>query len=315
MNAAFLEIVRPYTAGDPMKIGARWTHRSLRGIAAELKRRGFRVSVPVVRQLLRQNGLGRRKALKKRSFKHHPHSDPQFENIAHLRALYESAGNPIFSIDTKKKELIGDLYREGRAYTEKTIETLDHDFPSYASGAIYPHGLYDLQRNHGHINLGISHDTSAFACDSIAFGWEHYGRPHYPHATSLLLLCDGGGSNSASRYVFKYGLEQLADRIGLEIRVAHYPPYKSKYNPIEHRFFPHVTRACQGVIFISVATAIEHMAKTRTNQGLTSSVHLLKGEYPTGEKAPKNYKKNMRIVFDEELPKWNYRAIPSKKGS
>ena len=315
MNAAFLEIVRPYTAGDPMKIGARWTNRSLREIAAELKRRGFRVRVPVVRQLLHQNGLGRRQALKKRSFKHHPHRDPPFENSARLRALYESAGNPIFSIDTQKKELIGDWYRDGRAYTEETIDTLDHDFPSSSSGAIYPHCRYDLQRNHGHIHLGISHDTSAFACDSIAFGWEHYGHPHYPQATSLLLLCDGGGRNSASRYVFKYGREPLADRIGLEIRVAHDPPYKSKYHPIEHRFFPHVTRACQGVIFTSVATAIEPMAKTRTNQGLTSSVPLLKGEYPTGEKAPQNYKKNMRIVFDEELPKWNYRAIPSKKGS
>ena len=242
-------------------------------------------------------------------------SDRQFQNIARLRADYEKAGNPIFSIDTKKKELIGDLFREGHAYTQQTIETLDHDFPSFASGVVYPHCLYDVQRNHGHINLGTSHDTSEFACDSIAFGWEHYGRLHYPHATSLLMLCDGGGSNASNRHVFKYGLEKLVDRIGLEIRVAHYPPYKSKYNPIEHRFFPHVTRACQGVIFISVETALGKMAQTSTTEGLTTTIHLLNGEYPVGQKAPKNYKKNMRIVFDEELPAWNYRAVPTKQGS
>jgi Rhodopirellula transposase DDE domain len=310
-----LEVVTPYIAGDPMQAGALWTNLSLRRLAAELTQRGFRVSPPVVVQLLHKHRLGRRKALKKRAFKHHPHSDRQFQNIARLRTLYEQAGNPIFSIDTKKKELIGDLFREGHTYTQETIETLDHDFPTLASGVIYPHCIYDLGRNHGHINLGISHDTSEFACDSLAFAWEHYGRSRYPRATSLLLLCDGGGSNAANRYVFKYGLEKLADQIGLEIRVAHYPPYKSKYNPIEHRFLPHVTRACQGVIFISVETALEKMAQTRTTKGLTTTVHLLEGEYPTGQKAPKNYKKTMRITFDEDLPKWNYRAVPAKQGS
>jgi Rhodopirellula transposase DDE domain len=315
LDAAFLDIVRPYTAGDPMKAGTLWTNLSLRRMAVELAQRGFHVSVPVVVQLLHKHRLGRRKALKKRSFKHHPHSDRQFQNIARLRTLYEQAGNPIFSIDTKKKELIGDLFRAGHAYTQETIETLDHDFPSYATGVIHPHCIYDIQRNHGHINLGISHDTSEFACDSVALAWQHYGCVHYPRATSALLLCDGGGSNAANRYVFKYALENLADRIGLEIRVAHYPPYKSKFNPVEHRFLPHVTRACQGVIFISVATALEKMAQTSTSQGLTASVHLLDGEYPTGQKAPKNYKKTMRIVFDDELPAWNYCAVPTKKGS
>ncbi len=315
LDAAFLEIVRPYTAGDPMQAGVLWTNLSLRRLATELSQRGFRVSVPVVVQLLHKHRLGRRKALKKRSFKHHPHSDRQFQNIARLRALYEKAGNPIFSIDTKKKELIGDLFREGRTYTQRTIETLDHDFPSFADGVIYPHCIYDIQRNHGHINLGISHDTSEFACDSVALAWEHYGCLQYPRATSVLLLCDGGGSNAANRYVFKYALEKLANRIGLEIRVAHYPPYKSKFNPVEHRFLPHVTRACQGVIFISVETAIEKMRQTRTTQGLTTTVHLLEGEYPTGQKAPQNYKKTMRIVFDDDLPAWNYRAVPTKQGS
>ncbi len=315
LDAAFLEVVHPFTAGDPMQEGVLWTNLSLRQMAAALARHGFRVSVPVVVQLLKKHHLGRRKALKKRSFKHHPDSDRQFQKIAGLRAQYEAAGNPVFSIDTKKKELIGNLFREGETYTQATIETLDHDFPAYASGVIHPHALYDVLRNHGHINLGISSDTSEFACDSIAFAWEHYGHPHYPKATSLLLLCDGGGSNASNRYVFKYALKKLADRINLEIRIAHYPPYKSKFNPIEHRFFPHVSRACQGVIFISTKIALTKMAETSTSQGLTTTVRLLEGDYPTGQKAPKDYKKTMRICFDDELPKWNYCAVPSKQGS
>jgi hypothetical protein len=315
LDAAFLDIVRPHTAGDPMRQGVLWTNLSLRRLAKELAARGFRVSVEVVSQLLDKHQLGRRKALKKRSQKHHPQRDRQFQIIAHYRSLYERSANPILSIDTKKKELLGNLFRTGHLYTQRIVETLDHDYPSLASGVVYPHGLYDVQRNHGHLNVGTSHDTSQFACDSIAYWCEHFRPSLYPHATSLLALCDGGGSNAANRYVFKYALEKLADQIGLEIRVCHYPPYESKYNPIEHRFFPHVTRACDGIIFHNVETALEAMANATTTKGLTTTVHLLSGDYRTGEKAPDNYKKTMQIVFDEELPKWNYRAIPSKTGS
>jgi hypothetical protein len=315
LDAAFLEIIRCHTAGDPMREGVLWTNFSLRRLARELAKRGFRVNVEVVAQLLDKHHLGRRKALKKRSHKRHPQKDRQFQIIAQYRESYEKSGNPILSIDTKKKELIGNFFRAGHTYTQKIVETLDHDFPSLASGVIYPHGLYDLIRNHGHLNLGTSHDTSQFACDSIAHWCEHFGRSFYPNATSLLALCDGGGSNAANRYVFKHALENLADRVGLEIRVCHYPPHESKYNPIEHRFFPHVSRACEGIIFNTVATALESMAEASTTQGLTTTVHLLEGDYKTGEKAPKNYKKIMRIVFDEELSKWNYRAIPAKQGN
>jgi hypothetical protein len=315
LDAAFVEVVQPHIAGDPMRAGVLWTNLSLRRLAKELARRGYRVSVKVVIQLLAKHRLGRRKALKKRAHKHHPQRDRQFHIITQYRKLYEAAGNPIISFDTKKKELIGNIHRNGHIYTQTVFETLDHDFPSLASGVIYPHGLYDLQRNHGHLNIGTSHDTSQFACDSIAFWWDTFGRKHYPHATSVLLLCDGGGSNAANRYVFKFGLEQLAQRLGVELRVSHYPPYESKYNPIEHRFFPHVTRACAGVIFHAVETALEKLAQASTTKGLTTTVHLLKGDYPTGDRAPKGYKKTMRIQFDDDLPRWNYRAVPLKQGS
>lgn len=315
LDAAFADLVRDYTAGDPMRPGVRWTNLSLRRIRAALVERGFRVGRTAVARLLRRHHFGRRKAQKKLSAKRHPHRDRQFRMIARLRAEYEASPNPILSVDTKKKEFVGNLFREGRLYTRATVETLDHDFPTSASGVAYPHGIYDLKRNVGHINLGTSHDTSRFACDSLGYWWETYGRPAYPDSRRMLLLCDGGGSNASKRYVFKYHLERLADRLGLEIRVAHYPPYCSKYNPIEHRFFPHVTEACRGLLLTSVEVTCRAMARASTRQGLKTTVHVLEGDYPTGEGYPEGYREQMRIRFDEDLPVWNYRAIPAKLDS
>jgi hypothetical protein len=315
LGDAFAAVLRDYTAGDPMRPGVRWTNLSLRRIRIDLIKRGFRIGVKSVAKLLRREGFGRRQAQKKLSGKRHPQRDQQFRKIARLRAEYENSPNPIISVDTKKKEFVGNLYRAGRLYTQETILTLDHDFPSLAQGVVFPHGIYDPKRNVGHINLGTSHDTSRFACDSVGHWWGQHGRAAYPQALSILLLCDGGGSNSSRRYLFKYHLEQLADRLQVEIRVAHYPPGCSKYDPIEHRFFPHVTRACQGVVFTTIELIQKKMAETRTETGLRATVEILLGDYPTGEKVPDGYKKSMRIVFDEELPAWNYRAVPKKPGS
>ena len=209
--------------------------------------------------------------------------------------------------------MIGNLYRPGTLYTQATVETLDHDFPSLAEGVVIPHGIYDLQRNHGYVNLGTSHDTSEFACDSLRQWWQVYGRLAYPAATSLLILCDGGGSNSARTYLFKAALEKLVQDTGLEMRIAHYPPYTSKYNPIEHRLFPHLTRACQGVIFTSVDVVQELMAKATTKTGLEVSVNILNKEYATGRKVAADFKEQMGIIFDADLPQWNYR-LPPREG-
>jgi DDE family transposase len=296
-----------------MREGVKWTNLTPAQIAQRLAEKGTPVSVPVVRQLLQRHGYVKRKAQKRLATRQHKDRDQQFRNIARLRAEYEASANPILSIDTKKKELLGNLYRAGKLFTKEELRTLDHDFPSDAEGVIIPHGLYDLKRNHGHVNLGSSHDTSRFACDSIAWWWHRHGSVNYPKATSLLLLCDGGGSNSASRYVFKAGLQELADDLGIEIRVAHYPPGCSKYNPIEHRLFPHVTRACQGVVFVSLPLVKELMERTATKTGLWVSVDLLAGDYPAGEKAPAGFKEAMKIAFDELLPRWNYRALPQPR--
>jgi hypothetical protein len=214
------------------------------------------------------------------------------------------------SIDTKKKELLGTFYRDGKIYTRQALLAYDHDFPSYAEGVVIPYGIYDLKRNTGYISVGTSKDTSEFACDSIAWWWTEHGRTLYPGADSRCLLCDGGGSNSASKYLFKEDLQKRSDRLGMEIRVTHYPPYCSKYNPIERRLFCHLTRACQGVLFDSVATVKRLLEKTQTSTGLRVIVEVLDKVYQTGRKYTEGFKENMRILFDDLLPKWNYRAIP-----
>lgn len=239
------------------------------------------------------------------------HRNAQFEKITRLKASYQAAGNPVISMDTKKKEYVGNFYRDGHAYTRETLVAFDHDFNSFAEGIIIPHGLYDLLHNTGYINLGTSKDTSEFACDSLRNWWYNQGQVDYPQATSLLLLCDGGGSNNARHYVFKSDLQHLANEIGIEIRIAHYPPYASKYNPIEHRLFPHVTRACQGVLFKSVELVKHLMERTHTQPGLKVTVQIIDKLYQTGRKVADDFKHNMPIIFDEHLPQWNYRAVPN----
>jgi Rhodopirellula transposase DDE domain len=186
----------------------------------------------------------------------------------------------------------------------------DHDFPSLAIGVVIPHGLYDLNDNIGFIQIGTSHDTSEFACDSIRYWWNNYGKNRYKLATSILLLCDGGGSNSSRHYVFKEALQQLVNEIGIEIRITHYPPYTSKYNPIEHRLFPHISRVCKGVIFDSVNTVSELMAKATTQKGLKVFTTIIDKTYQTGKKVAEGFKETMEIFFDDFLPQWNYTAKP-----
>lgn len=210
----------------------------------------------------------------------------------------------------EKKALIGHFYRPGTLYTQATVETWDHDFPSLAQGVVIPHGIYDLQRNRGYVTLGTSHDTSECACDSLRQWWQADGQALYTDADALLLLGDGGGSNSARPYLFKADLEKLVQEIGLEIRVAHYPPYTSKDNPIEHRLFPPLTRACQGVICTSVDLVKDLMTKTTTKTGLEVTVSILDKVYATGRKVAATFKEQMRVIFDDTLPQWHDRVLP-----
>jgi transposase len=311
IDEKFLSVLRDHTAGDPMDDEVIWTDLKAQEIAERLKEdHQVTVSKSVVRKLLKKHGYRQRKAQKKQSLKSVPDRDEQFGRINALLAEYRAQGNPIISFDTKKKEFLGNFYRDGRLYTQKAVQTYDHDFTSLAQGVIIPHGIYDLLHNLGYLHLGTSKDTSQFACDCIRDWWLNHGKQAFPSATSILGLCDGGGSNSALHYIFKEDLQKLVDELGIEIRIAHFPPYCSKFNPIEHRLFPHVTRACQGVVFSSVALVKQLMEKTHTKKGLRVVVKVLDTVYQTGRKVAEGFKEQMRIVFDAFLPQWNYRAIP-----
>ena len=184
-------------------------------------------------------------------------------------------------------------------------------FSSAGQGKLIPHGIYDLANDHAHIHLNTSHDTSELDCENVESWWEQYGKSAYAGAKRLLILCDGGGSNNASHYIFKEDLQRLANRLDLEVRMAHYPPYCSKYNPIENRVFPHITRACQGAIFHTLEVAKQLMERAKTSTGL----RVMEKVYAAGRKYAADFKETMTIVFDNVLPKWNYRAIPEQRRS
>ena len=299
-----------HTAGDPDDEKSVWTQLSPVKIAATVAEMGTPVSPQVVRDWLEDEGLALHKISKVLAGGESPDRDAQFQRIATLKAEYHNAGNPVLSVDTKAKERLGQLYRKGRVWTQQAFQAFDHDFPSWATGVVIPHGIYDLARNCGHINVGLSHDTSQFACDSLRWYWNRIGQQCYPHATSILLHCDCGGSNSANQYLFKHDLQALADDLRIEIRVAHYPSYCSKYNPIERRFFPHVGRACQGVLFDTLDTVVRLMRKAATTTGLKTTVNVIRRVYATGRIVAEDFKAAMPILFDKLLPRWNYRAMP-----
>lgn len=293
-----------------MREAVKWTNLSRREIARQLKALGTPVCKEVVSQLLREAGYRRRKPHKNRTMGEHADRNAQFDNIAQLKKQYLEAGKPVISMDTKKKELLGNFYRDGVTDALEPTIVNDHDFASSSNGKVIPHGIYDVGRNEAALHLNLSHDTSELACESLGLWWNEQGSLHYPGKDELLILCDGGGSNSASHYIFKEDLQALANRLNLSIRIAHYPPYCSKYNPIEHRLFPHVTRACKGVPLETIETAKHSMEKTKTATGLSVVVRIIDKVCETGRKYADEFKETMTIRFDEHLPKWNYTAIP-----
>jgi hypothetical protein len=310
LSATFLDVVQEHTAGCPQR-AIRWTHLRQPEIARRMSALGTPVSCRIVRQLFKHHGFVRRQAQKKKSFKQHPERNSQFENITALKAKYLAAGQPVLSMDTKKKERLGHFYRSGKLYTREALAVWDHDFPSYSKGKVVPHGLYDIGLNKAHVNLGTSHDTTEFACDSIARWWQQHGVRDYPAAKQVLILCDGGGSNPSRSPLFKQDLQALSNALKLEIRIAHFPPYCSKHNPIEHRVFPHVTRACEGVVFESVPLVKQLIERTTTRTGLQVTVDIIDRIYQTGRKAALDLKTSLRVVADAFLPAWNYTIMPN----
>lgn len=306
-----MSLLKHRIAGNPDDAAVIYTDLSPAQLSSQLKRLGTPVSHEPIRQWMTSQKLRLRGIHKVLNCGQSANRDAQFQRITELIEEYKATGNPYFSVDTKAREFLGQLYRQGRIRCTKAFQAFDHDFPNLATGVVIPHGIYDPERNRGHLNLGLSRDTTQFACDSLRWYWNRIGKQCYPLADSILLLCDGGGSNSASKYIFKYDLQQLANQIGMEIRIAHYPSYCSKYNPIERRFFPHVGRACAGRLFDSLDTVVQLMRSANTSTGLRTTVNVIRRNYLKGRNATEEIKRSLKIVFDEHLPKWNYRAIPT----
>jgi len=313
VKAAVEEIVTDHTAGDPMRDEVKWTYLSTTEITAELAHAGFPLHDQTVRKVVDELGYRQRQAEKRITMGHFPQRDEQFQIIAELkREFFDSDHDPSFSIDGKKKEFIGNFHRPGRLWGTGSLQTLDHDFHAAGQDRVVPHGIYDLKRNTGHITLGLSHETSQFACDSFALFWERHGRKHYPHAKRMLWLCDCGGSNNVRHYIFKEDLQKLVNKIGIPIRVAHYPPYCSKYNPIEHRMFPHVTRCCRGVIFHTLDIVKRMIKRTWTLSGLSVTVGVIAKAYAKARQASDRFLQNYPLEHHAPLPLLNYTVSPAK---
>jgi hypothetical protein len=312
----FHKVLVDHTAGSPTQESLIWTNLTRTEIVDLMQECGSYVSVHIVDQLLDRYDYHERKALRMEPLSRHPDRNSQFETIARLKHEFLDSADPILSMDLKARELLGNFFRSGSLFTRQTIRVFDHDFAEFAQGVVLPHGLYDLKQNRGYIHLGTSHDTSEFACDCLRDWWKRFGRAAYPGAQSLLLLCDGGGSNPADTergqaHLFRTDVQRLVNDLGLEIRVAHYPPYASKYNPIEHRLFPHLTRVCRGMILHSVALVAELMRKAKTRTGLSVVVDLLDKVYETGRQVSQAIKDTVNLVRDTVLPRWNYRILPN----
>lgn len=296
------------TAGSPVDEGTRWTNRSATDLAEELQDRGFQIGADALRRILfDEMGLSRRQAFKDEAGCHFPQRDEQFQYIAKLRARYQRRDWPILSIDTKKKEILGNFFHPGRAITDGRVIVQDHDFVT-SQQRLVPYGVFDTRRNEGFMLLSRGADTSRLACDAIWRWWQRLGKRHYRYAPRLLLLCDCGGSNGNRQHLFKEELCYLAADLECDIQVAHYPPGCSKYNPIEHRMFCHVSRALQAVILKTIEIAREYISRTTTNLGMHVVAEIARRTYEKGIKASRDFLADNPIVFGRFLPELNYTA-------
>jgi hypothetical protein len=304
-------LVDPATLGDPER-PLRYTSKSASKLAEGLRALGHELVDRSVLRLLHRAGYSMQQNVKTREGADHPDRNAQFEYINDTAARAIKAAQPVISVDTKHRELVGEFKNSGREWSPKgkPVEVNTHDFPSQADGVAIPYGVYDLARNEGWVSVGVSRDTAAFAVNSIAAWWEQLGKPAYPHATSLTITADSGGSNSARGRLWKVELQRLADETGLEIVVCHFPRGTSKWNKIEHRLFSFISHNWRGKPLIDYTTIINLIAGTTTTTGLKVYARLDETDYPKGV-----------AVSDAEIAKvslhrhqfhgdWNYTIRP-----
>lgn len=289
----------------------RWIKLSRAEVSEKMQALGVTVSRNIVRRLLKKHNFVKRKLQRKKSIGKSPHREEQFNNISQEKESSMLSDNPIISIDTKKKEPIGgNLHRDGRTYCTQAIEVSDHDYPYLADLKIAPHGIYDIKQNKAYINIGVSLETAEFICDSLKNWWYQHGKQAYQKANEIVILCDAGGANSYRHHIFKVELQKLVNEINLPLKIVHYPPYTSKWNPIEHRVFPHVTRALEGIPLNSVDEAKKYIESATTKTGLTVLADIISKTYEKGKKIAKDYLDHLKIKYDESIPQLNYTISP-----
>ena len=307
------ELVDPESRGDPMT-PLRWTCKSLRGLAAELGNRGHPASATLVARLLHEAGYSLQANAKTLEGTQNPDRDAQFQHIHDTAAGFLAAGDPVVSIDCKKKELVGQFKNGGKQWRPagEPERVNVHDFMDHRLGKAIPYGVYDIGDNTGWVSVGVDHETAAFAVNTLRSWWNAVGRSTYPAATRLLINADSGGANGNRRRAWKTELAALAAETGLQISVCHLPPGTSKWNKIEHRLFSQITRNWRGRPLASHETIINLIGATTTTTGLTVTAQLDTGAYPTGIKVSDREMKELPIIRDSWHGEWNYTLLPTR---
>ena len=309
---ALLALVEPDQRGDPVS-PLRWTAKPARHLAAELTARGHRAGADTVGDLLRGQGFSLQGNAKVAEGAQHADRDAQFRYISAQAVAHQAAGDPVVSVDTKKKERVGEFGNSGREWRPKgdPVRVRDHDFPDQALGTAIPYGICDLAANAGWVNVGTDHDTAAFAIESVRRWWHGAGRASYPAAARLLITADAGGSNGCRTRAWKAGLAALATETGLAITCCHFPPGTSKWNKIEHRLFSHITLNWRGRPLTSHEVIVATIAATTTRAGLTVHAELDPASYPEGEKISDQHMAALPLTCHDWHGDWNYTLVPT----
>jgi hypothetical protein len=315
LTEALEQMVSPTTRGDPMS-PLKWSCKSTRNLATELRRQGYQISHASVGKKLHELGYRLHALRKNLEGAEHPDRNKQFEHIKAMVEDFQSRNQPVISVDTKKKELVGTFRNTGGEWQPEgqPEEVNVHDFPEDAVGKAIPYGIFDMSRNEAWVSVGRGHDTPAFAVASIRQWWETMGRPAYPKATELLITADAGGSNGYRIRAWKIELQGFADETGLSIHVCHFPPGTSKWNKIEHRLFCHITQNWRGRPLTSFETVVNLIGSTRTTKGLRVKARLDKRQYPTEVGITKDEMQGLALRHDVFHGDWNYLLEPRQIG-
>jgi hypothetical protein len=303
------DLLADATVGEPTR-GLKWTRKALRKVAKALRRKGFKVSHETVRRLLRQLRYRLRVNRKHLGKRQDGERDQQLRYLTRKRRAFLKAGKPVISVDTKKKELIGNFRNPGRTWRHEALSVLATDFPSDADGKAIPYGVYDSAQNLGFLGIGTSHETAEFAVNVIRAWWQTEGRAAYPSQHELLIQADSGGANGYRSWLWKWELQHLADETGLTLTVTHYPTSASKWNWIEHRLFSQISQNWAGQPLIDYETILKFIRTTRTEQGLHCVAYLDTADYALGRTLSIEHKQSINVRQHRVLPKWNYTIKP-----